>query len=194
MSKLFILIGRSGCGKGTQAQLLQKFLAEQNSAIPILYIETGKNFRAFAETSQTRTAQLVKETIGHGGLLPDFLAVWNWSRILIDKYTGEETIIFDGICRTKLEAEMINTAAQFYGWEKPTIIHIAVSNGWSRERLLARGRSDDSEEFIKRRLEWFDKDVVPALEYFKANPTFHYIEVLGERPIEAIHQEIVSLI
>jgi adenylate kinase len=194
MPKQFIFIGRSGCGKGTQAVLLLEELKKRDPSIPQLYIETGKNFRALTVSPQNWTTELIKQTIDSGGLLPDFLAVWNWGRILVDQYSGKEHLIFDGISRTKLEAEMIDTAAQYYHWEQPTVIHLAVSNEWAEDRLTARGRGDDTEEDIKRRLGWFDTDVIPALEYFKTNPRFRFREVSGERPVEAIHQEIISLI
>lgn len=194
MPRAFIFIGRSGCGKGTQAELLLSELKKRDPAVPQLYIETGKNFRLLASSPQNWTTELIKQAVDHGALLPDFIAVWNWSRILVDQYTGKEHLVFDGICRTKLEAEMVDTAARFYDWEQPTIIHLAVSPEWSRARLTARGREDDTEADIARRLDWFDTDVVPALEYFKTNPRFRFFEVSGERSIEAIQQEIISLI
>ena len=43
----FVFIGRSGCGKGTQAKLLQDVLKEKNPDQEIFYIETGANFRKF---------------------------------------------------------------------------------------------------------------------------------------------------
>ena len=43
----FIFIGRSGCGKGTQVALLQKYIKTQDYKRPILYIETGERFRQF---------------------------------------------------------------------------------------------------------------------------------------------------
>lgn len=189
--RTFVFVGRSGCGKGTQANLLLEVLKAKDPTRPQLYIETGKNFRSFVETPGF-TSSLTKEVISSGGRLPDFMAVWNWSRILVDQYTGQENLVFDGIARSKPEAEMLVTAAPFYNWVEPTIIHVAVSNEWSRARLLARGRGDDNKADIERRLAWFDAEVVPGLEYLKTNPTFKFVEVFGERPIAEIHQDILK--
>jgi adenylate kinase len=190
--RTFVFVGRSGCGKGTQATKLLEVLKVKDPTRLQLYIETGKNFRSFVEHPGF-TSNLTKEFLNSGRRLPDFMAVWNWGRILVDQYTGEEHLVFDGVARSKPEAEMLATAAPFYNWVDPTIIHVAVSNEWSRARLLARGRGDDREEDIQRRLAWFDAEVVPGLEYFKTNPTFKFVEVFGERPIEVIHQDILKL-
>ena len=191
--RIFIFVGRSGCGKGTQAILVLKALKIKDPTTPQLYIETGKNFRSFVEQPGF-TGSLTKKFLDAGKRLPDFMAVWNWARILAGQYTGKEHLVFDGVARSKLEAEMLATVAPFYDWIEPTVIHLAVSNDWSRERLLTRGRSDDRDlADIEQRLNWFDAEVVPGLEYFKTNPTFKFVEVFGERPIEIIHQDILKL-
>jgi len=191
--RIFIFVGRSGCGKGTQATLLLKALKAKDPTTPQLYIETGKNFRSFVEQPGF-TGSLIKKFLDAGQRLPDFMAVWNWARILADQYLGQEHLVFDGVSRSKPEAEIFATAATFYNWVEPTVINLVVSNDWSRERLLARGRGDDKNlADIEQRLSWFDAEVVPALEYFKANPTFKFVEVFGERPIEVIHQNILKL-
>lgn len=191
--RIFFFVGRSGCGKGTQATLLMEALKTQDPTIPQLYIETGKNFRSLVEHPGF-TSDLTKEFLNVGKRLPDFMAVWNWGRILVEEYTGQEHLIFDGVARSKPEAEILATAATFYNWTEPTVIHVAVSNEWSKARLLARGRNDDKDlADIGRRLSWFDVDTAPALEYFKTDPIFKFIEVFGERPIEVIHQDILGL-
>ena len=42
-----IFIGRSGCGKGTQAELLQEYIKKLDQQRLIFYIETGERFRQF---------------------------------------------------------------------------------------------------------------------------------------------------
>ena len=55
-----IFYGKAGAGKGTQAQLLKKYLEEKDPEQPVLYIETGAAFREFAKQSSF-TAQMVKK-------------------------------------------------------------------------------------------------------------------------------------
>ena len=51
---------------------------------------------------------------------------------------------------------------------------------------------DDTEEEIKKRLEWYETDVVPAINFYRDNPKYHFLEVDGERAVEEINEEILS--
>ena len=98
-----------------------------------------------------------------------------WSSTLIEELDEDMHLFLDGVARSKPEAELLTTAFEFYSREKPTVIYLNVSRRWSEEKLLARGRMDDSSlVHIDARLNWFDKDTMPAIEYFRKNPFFHF--------------------
>lgn len=190
MLQTFIFIGRSGCGKGTQADLIQKMLKEQSPETPIYYLESGARFREFIKT-ETYSSKLSKQVYEADLRQPDFLAVWNWAHLFVDALTGKEHIVIDGTPRSLPEAKVLDTAMKFYKREKPYIIHIDVSRKWSEERLLSRGRADDATlKRIDERLNWFDSDVVPALEYYRNHPDYRFIEVSGEQSIEKVFEGI----
>ncbi|MBI4156006.1 MAG: nucleoside monophosphate kinase [Candidatus Zambryskibacteria bacterium] len=187
----FIFIGRSGCGKGTQAELLKKLILEKDPQSKIFYLETGASFRQFV-TGEKYSNKLANEIYKKGDRQPDFLAVHMWSHVLIADFKGTEHAFFDGICRSLPEAMVFTTALEFYN-RKATIIYINVSREWSEARLLARGRDDDkSREEIKKRLDWFDRDSYPAVEYFKSNDRYDVLDINGEQTIEKVHREIVT--
>ncbi len=188
-----IFIGRSGCGKGTQARLFQNRLNKLDAdGRKILYIETGENFRHFIR-GRSFSAALSKVVYGSDERQPNFLACWMWSNALIEQLDDNMHLIFDGSPRARAEAELLTTAFRFYKREMPVVIHINVSREWSEEKLLARGRSDDvSLEKIDKRLDWFDRDVIPAINYIKSDPFYRYIEVDGEQSIEKVHSDIVA--
>jgi len=83
---------------------------------------------------------------------------------------------------------------EFFNVKNPYVIFINTSNEWSLKRLLERGRSDDDEAEIRRRLGWFDESVLPAVNFFQNNPYFHFIEVNGEQSIEDVHSEVSSIV
>ncbi len=60
------------------------------------------------------------------------------------------------------------------------------------KRLLARKRVDDVPDEINERLDLYDSEVVPVLNFCKTNPVFNYLTIDGERSIEAIHADIVK--
>lgn len=185
----YILFGRSGSGKGTQAQLLIDFLKQQDKEV--LYIETGEKFREFM-MGDSYTAHRTKSIMETGGLLAPFLPVWIWTNELIQKYTGYQDLILDGLCRKIAEAPVLDSALQFYGIKNAHIIHINVSNEWAFDRMKGRGRADDTDEYIKSRLEWYDTEVLPVLDYFKNRSGYTYIEVNGEQTIEQVFAEMKS--
>lgn len=187
----FIFIGRSGCGKGTQVELLMKVLKEKTPEIDILYVQTGQEFRDFIVKS-TVTAQKSKEIYDAGGLQPEFLTVNMWVRPLIDKYKGNQHLIFDGTPRKFHEAGVLNSCFDFYGFDKPWVINVEISEDEAVKRLLARKRYDDKEEDARKRLAWYETDVVPTLGYYDGNPAYNFLKVFGERSIEDVHADIVK--
>ena len=186
----FVFIGRSGCGKGTQADLLQKFLKEKDINREIFYLETGHRFRDFI-SKPGYSNNLAKSIQENGGLQPSFLAVWIWSDILIKDLQQDQHLVIDGTPRKLGEAIIFNEAMKFYS-RKPNIVYMNVSRKWSEERLAERHRSDDDLSAVKRRLDWFDSDVLPAIEYFKTNPDVNFLDIDGEKSIDDIHADIVS--
>jgi len=187
----FVFIGRSGCGKGTQSELLQKFIKEKDPKGEILYLETGARFRDFIKGEKYSNV-LARNIYKHGGRQPDFLAVWMWSHLLLDNFKGTEHLFFDGTPRSLSEAMALTTAMDFYD-RQATVVYINVSRKWSEERLVARGRQDDINiDEIRKRLDWFDKDSYPAVEYFNTNKKYTLIELNGEQTIEKIHSDLVE--
>jgi adenylate kinase len=159
----FIFIGRSGCGKGTQVALLQEYIKKQDHQRHIFYIETGERFRQFIK-EDSLSSRWAAEIYKAGNRQPDFIAVWMWSHLLVDKMTGEEHVIFDGTPRSFHEAQIIDTAINFYNRQRPHVIYLNISRETSKARMIARRRMDDiNEEEIERRLNWFESDVLPAL-------------------------------
>jgi len=187
----FVFIGRSGCGKGTQAKLLDQVIKDQDPNTPIYHLETGQKFRDFiAEDGYTN--ELSRAVMKSGKRQPDFLAVWMWSHLFIENLKGNEHIVIDGTPRSIAEAHTLDNAFTFYKREMPHVVHLNVSREWSEKHLLARGRADDMKDDIKHRLDWYDRDVQPAVDYFRENPNYHFIEINGEQSIEAVHQELVK--
>lgn len=188
-----IFIGRSGCGKGTQAGLLRdRVLRLDSQKRKILYVESGERFRKFIRGSSFSSG-LSKEIYESDERQPDFLAVNMWGDQLIEELGRDMHLIFDGVARSLPEAEILTTALRFYKRERVTIVYIDVSRKWSEERLLARGRSDDLNlAKIDKRLDWFDKDVLPSIEYFKKDPFYRVLTIDGEQTIQEVHNEIIQ--
>ncbi len=185
----FIFFGRSGCGKGTQAQLIMDRLHKADPSHKVIYIESGAKLREFADEVGL-SAELTRDTMAKGGLLPSFIPIWIWANTFVRHMTGAEHVVMDGLSRRIYEAPVLDDALKFYKREQPIVISMEVSRDWSRNRLLARGRADDNKQDIEERLNWYDKNVLPTIEYFKTNPYYKFISVNGEQSIEQVAEEI----
>ena len=188
---VFLLIGRSGCGKGTQAKLLIKYLKDNNLG-ETLYIYTGERLRNFAEKEENLAARLAKNKMKAGGLLPSFLAVWLWSGALIEGVEENNNVIMDGSPRTLLEAMMVDDAMEFYSRRNVIPIFLETSEEWSTQRLSDRGRNDDSLKSIKERMAYFEKDVVPVIDYYNGKSRHKLTRINGEQSVEEVHREILE--
>ncbi len=192
-SQAFIFMGISGCGKGTQVELFKKYI-EQKTGAQTLHVETGAFFRQFIK-GEKYTQTLSQKVVDSGGIMPESMAINMWATYLIDNYTGKENLIFDGAPRKILEAETLHDTLKFYGLHDYKVIYIHVSKQWSKEKLLARGRKDDTEEGVAKRIAWFETDVVPSIEFFRNNKDgCTFLEINGEQTVEKVHEEIMTKI
>ncbi|MFA6601738.1 MAG: nucleoside monophosphate kinase [Candidatus Paceibacterota bacterium] len=190
-SHSFIFIGRSGCGKGTQIKLLEEYLKTKDPDHKAITISTGEFLREFI-TGPSLTQRMCNEAYGSGGLQPEFITVHMWVKPLVENYTGKEHIFFDGTPRKYHEAGVLQSVFSFYKLEKPWVINIDISVEEATKRLLARKRMDDSEDDIRKRLAWYESDVVPTIGYYNDSAEYHFLKINGERPIEEIHADIVK--
>lgn len=187
----FVVIGRSGSGKGTQVELLKKYVEEKDPEGDIFQLYTGDKVREFIKGDgySNKIARALNE---NGELQPGFLAVHLWSEQFIDHLTGNEHLFIDGSPRTYMESLALDSAFKFYKRERPFVINVDVSKEECVERLMARGRADDNREAIEERVGWFDTEVVPAIDFFVSNEQYHYIDVNGEQEVEKVFEEIVA--
>lgn len=187
----FIFFGPSGSGKGTQAKLLQEEIKKMDPERKILYIETGSKLRELAQADNL-TGREIKKLLEGGELAPVFLPIWVWTEELMHKLTGDEHLFFDGVSRRLVEANVLDSALKFYERKDLNIISIECSDEWAIKLMKGRGRSDDTEEEMKKRLAWYRENTVPAIEYFRNDPDYRFISIDGEHTIEEVHEQIMQ--
>jgi adenylate kinase family enzyme len=187
----YVFIGRSGSGKGTQVQSLLDEFKKKN--VKFLHIETGALLREYAK-GDSYVQKIVRDLIGTGQLAPDPVIIGLWINYIVKNFTGTEQLIFDGAPRKLIEAVFLDNTMRFLHIEKYQILFIDVSRETCIERLMTRSRSDDVASAIENRMNWFDRDVLPALEFFRTNKDCTVIGINGEQTPDAIHEEIMRKI
>lgn len=187
--RAIIFMGRAGSGKGTQARLvLQKF---QNLKEEAFHLETGKAVREFLAKRDKYTQDLSFELNERGELQPQFLAVWVWASMMINNMKADTHLIIDGAPRRLPEAKVMETAFEFYGYKKIEIVNLQMTDEISRDRLAKRHRHDDvNAKVVERRLDWFETDVLPIIDYYKEDSRYIYHGVDGTGDVESIHKEV----
>lgn len=189
---IFLLFGRSGCGKGTQAKLLQKYLEKKDRQASVLYIYVGDKMRELVQ-GDSLTAKLANEILLKGEKEPDFLAIWGWSNEMVEKMKENLHLVIDGSPRTSFEAKILDDAFNFYKRENIRPILIDVSPEEIKNRLLKRGREDDTEKQITHRLAYYEKYVAPAVEYYLKESKNKLIVVDGNpHDVDLIHKNILE--
>lgn len=187
-----LFLGTQGSGKGTQAQLLKDHLAKQDPERDLIHFEMGKNLRALA-AEEGYTARLTNEILSRGELIPFVISTSVFSQYLMEHVkTGTEHLFIDGFPRTLDQTPNIQSAMRFYKRENPTVLYITIPDEVAVERLMKRGREDDTPEGIRERLRWSQEEGAPVCAWFKENPEFRFLEIDGNRTIEEIHADILA--
>jgi adenylate kinase family enzyme len=190
MHPVYLFIGQSGAGKGTQIALLKEALLKQDPATKFFVVETGDKFREFI-TSTTYTAGLTRELMDHGSLPPAFLGVHMWAHELMEGYDGKATVFLDGTPRVAEEVPLLLSAAGLYNWTID-VVYLQTSDEWAYARIKGRGRADDATEHaIMGRIEWFHTKVEPAIELLRASPLVRFHGIQGEQTIEQVHADVL---
>lgn len=181
--KFLILLGKSGSGKGTQAELLQKYSRFER-------VSSGVLLRKRAQKKDF-VGKHIKQIMARGGLAPTPLVFHMWLHELekIRKKKNSKGVILEGSPRKLYEAWMLQEALEFYGWGEMKAVHLNISDKEAFKRLLLRARPDDKVQAVKERLKWFRTEVKPVIAFYKRQGLL--VEVDGERSIKTIHKDMV---
>lgn len=175
-TRTIFFIGKPGCGKDTQAELLSKVTGWQ-------IISAGDQFRKLAQEDSI-LGRKVKKEIDSGALAPDWLAMHLYLTSLLS-LADETSIIFDGFCREVSQAELV---VKSLAWLKRpfTVLNISVSDESVIKRLSLRaktsGRADDS--VVDDRLKEYYSHTEQAIEFFKKEGVL--VDIDGEPSPEEI--------
>jgi adenylate kinase len=150
-----LILGPPGAGKGTQAALLAK-------ALGIPHVSTGAMLRDHVERG-TELGRRAKEIMDSGDLVPDEIVV-----AMVEERLSEEDascgFLLDGFPRTRPQAEALDEVMGGEGLDG--ILAIDVPEDEIVDRMLARGRSDDTEEAVRIRLAVYREQTEPLISYY----------------------------
>ncbi len=175
-----LIFGPQGVGKGTQAALLAPYWG-------IPHISTGDLFRANI-AADTHLGRQAKDALAAGELVPDAIT----QGMLADRLNVQDAsqgFLLDGFPRTPDQAEWLENMIAGTGGIDAAIL-LTAPREVLVQRALQRGRLDDTEEVIARRLDLYQQVTAPLVRFYGS-----LVESIdGHRTVELVHQEIIGRI
>lgn len=183
-----LMVAPPGAGKGTQASRLAAHYG-------IAHISSGDLFRR-EMAAGSPIGQQAAQYLARGDLVPDRLVLEMLAGPILEA-AAKGGYVLDGFPRTVAQAEeAYEVARQVSGVELQAVIHLEVSRDELRRRLLARaeteGRRDDSESVIEHRLDVYDSETAPMLEFYAGRGLV--VDIDGEMPVPEVFEAIVGAV
>lgn len=203
-----VLLGAPGAGKGTQAQkLVEEF--------GVAHISTGDLLRA-AVKAGTKLGVKAKEYMDAGQLVPDKLVVdLVKERLAADD--AKKGFILDGFPRNTAQAVTLDSALADMGLSLDAALLVDVKADVIVERLSSRRtcrdcgytapagvdvcpscggemyqRDDDKPETIQNRLNVYESQTAPLVEYYKGKGLLKAVD--GDRPVDDVYADVKELL
>lgn len=155
-----VLLGPPGAGKGTQAALLSEKLG-------VPHVSTGDLFRANIG-QQTPLGVEAKKYLDAGDLVPSDLTV----DMVRDRLAEPDAVggfILDGFPRSTGQADSLAQILTDAGTALDAVVSFVIDEDVVVERMLGRGREDDTEDVIRNRMKVYRDETAPLLEYYASH-------------------------
>ncbi len=166
-----VIFGRQGSGKGTQCAMI---ITELGS----IHISTGDMLRAAVEQG-TEFGLQAKAIMDRGELVSDEVISGIVAERLAQSDVTQNGFLLDGYPRTLTQAESFVGILNDLGLTVDLALNLYVPIDEVTTRMLSRGRADDTEEAIARRLDLYEKETAPLFEFFLDQGVFEVIDGLG---------------
>ena len=174
-----VLVGPPGAGKGTQAVRLAERLG-------VPHISTGDLFRANL-SEMTPLGVEAKRYMDAGDLVPDEVTTRMVRSRLAEPDAGTGFIL-DGFPRTLPQADALDAMLDERGMALDAVVELAVAEDVVVERLLGRGRSDDTEDVIRNRQKVYRDETAPLLDHYRAK----VVSVDGVGGVDEVADRVVA--
>lgn len=181
MTKL-IFLGPPGAGKGTQGKIVA-----DKKRIP--HISTGDILRQ-AIIDQTLLGLKAKSYMDRGDLVPNELIL----DLISERLQAEDAQkgwILDGFPRNVAQADFLSDLLKQLNQQCDAVVNLDVPDEVLIKRLLGRGRQDDNEETIAKRLDVYREQTAPLIEYYQQHNLLKQVD--GNRLLEEVTQDLEAI-
>ncbi len=158
----------------------------------IPHIATGDMIREMKELP-TELGHELKVVYDRGDLVSDELMI----RLIRDRLSRGDTLggfVLDGFPRTMPQAEALDELLRELGRKVDAVLDFQVPHqDVLLQRMLRRAaeenRSDDTPEAIQRRLELYERETAPLVDYYRSHQA-NVVGVHADRTVDEVFHEI----
>lgn len=179
-----VIFGPPGAGKGTQGVRLAENLK-------ITHLATGDMLRAEVSAG-SELGVLAKQYMDRGDLVPDDVIIG----MIRSHLTDGDGMVLDGFPRTITQAQALDEALQQADLPLDKSIYFNVDRQQLISRLINRaveqGRSDDTPDTINRRMDVYDEQTAPVLEYYSSSG--RVIEIDGSGTPDEVFERLLTAV
>jgi adenylate kinase len=209
-----VLLGKQGAGKGTQAARLA-----EHYGIP--HVSTGELLRA-AAAAGTEFGKKAEEYMNAGELVPDEVVFGLLAERVRAGGRVEDGFVLDGFPRTDTQAIELDRVLEVQSHPLDVAINLDVSTGIVLDRIAGRRvcencgatyhvnlppkkdwtcdecggevvqRADDTEDAVMRRLELYEQETVPIIDYYRDAGKLEVVD--GEGDGDDVFKRLVTAV
>lgn len=172
---MIVFIGASGAGKGTQSEML---VDERGYT----HISTGQVLRQYASADQLKGML-------EGRLLDDDEIIAIVKKAL-ENAPDRNKVIMDGFPRTSAQAEWLLTQLDQGNFKLEAVIDLVASLNVLKQRLMFRGRADDTEQAIAQRFKAHSVMSQPIIKVFEEHG-IHVHKIDASKTPDAVHEAVL---
>lgn len=173
-----LFLGPPGAGKGTQAESVAAHLS-------LAHVSTGDMFRSL-DTS-TELGGRVKAMMEAGDLIPDAITI-EMLEARLEQSDAAQGYILDGFPRTLAQAKALDDNLGDDGLDHVVVLEVPRAD--LLERLLSRGRADDTAESVANRLDIYAGETEPLIAFYE--PRGIVSRIVGAGEIGEITKDIIE--